>query len=360
MKKLLLLICILAAGRCFAQVVSLNDKELTKLYQLITSDKNAGKLYASIKRTADAALNEAPNPVDTVVSEGHLATDPRKINTIRSLRDIDKIYALALCYRVENQRRYLDQLTGFLSAWASLNQPQGNPINDSKFEDLFFAYDLARAKMDANARTAIDQWLQQMADAEIRTYNPKTKKTSYNNWNSHRLKVIGLIAYVLNNTTYKNFIKTELPQQIDRNLLPDGSGMDFAERDALHYHIYTLEPLISLATVLQRGGDQNFYDYTSPSGASIRKSVAFLDPFATGEKTHPEFVNSQVAFDKKRAENHEAGYETGALFQPRTAIGVLTQAAYFDPAQIEIVRKLSGATETYPNWQSVINAARTK
>jgi hypothetical protein len=38
----------------------------------------------------------------------------------------------------------------------------------------------------------------------------------------------------------------------------------------------------------------DYYSWVSPAGSSIRRSVAWLLPFVTGEKTHAEFVNSTV------------------------------------------------------------------
>ncbi|MDB5221398.1 MAG: alginate lyase [Chitinophagaceae bacterium] len=341
-----------------AQYVGLSNKEIFKLKKIIKHNNTAQKYYASFKKTVDEALNQNPNPVDTVVSEGHLATDPKKILTVRSLKDIDKIYALAIAYRIENDTFYLHKLIEFISAWALVNKPRGNPINDSKFEDLFTAYDLTKNNIPLEQKKIIDGWLMNMAGEEIKTGTNKAKTTSFNNWNSHRLKVIGCIAYVLDNDGYKKYIDEELPVQIEKNLLPDGSGFDFLERDALHYHVYTLEPLISLATVLKRATGKDYYSYISPSGASINKSISFLIPYVTGEKTHGEFVHSKSSFDKKRADNKEATFEIGANFKPSHGIPVISQAAYFHPSYIKVVRKVIHNKNKYPDWQSVLNAAK--
>jgi hypothetical protein len=342
----------------FGQYVGLNKKEISDLQHLVVKDSSAKKFYTAIKRTANDALTQTPNPIDTVVSEGHLATDPKKIRTVQSLKDIYKIYSLATAYVIEGRKNYLQKAGEFITTWATVNQPQGNPINDTKFEDLLFAYDLVKNDVSTEQRNKINSWLEKMANAEIKTALPKTKKTSYNNWNSHRLKTIGLIAYLLNNNTYKTYIDAELPAQIEKNLLPDGSGIDFHERDALHYHTYTLEPLISLATVFKRATGKDLYHYTSPSGASIKKSIDFLIPFVSGEKTHGEFVNSTVAFDKKRADNKEPGYQIGAPFKQTAGVPVLVQASYFEPSCMQVVRKVLNTSATYPTWEAVINAVR--
>jgi hypothetical protein len=119
-----------------------------------------------------------------------------------------------------------------------------------------------------------------------------------------------------------------------------------------------LEPLISLATVIKRASSKDFYRYLSLSGASIEKSIQFLIPFVSGDKMHPEFVNSTVEFDKKRAENKESGYEIGAPFKQTSGINVLVQASYFEPLYMDVVKKVLNTSATYPTWQVVINSVR--
>lgn len=338
-----------------SQYVGLAEKEIINLKKLMTHDDEVRDYIVSFKKTADEALNQIPNPIDTIISEGHLATDPQKIITVRALKDINKIYSLAISYRIWNDTFYLNKLIEFLTAWATANKPQGNPINDTKFEDLFAAYDLIRNNITSDQKIIIDDWLIRMANEEIRTGKNKGKTTSFNNWNSHRLKVIGCIAYILRNNEFEKYIDEELPVQIEKNLLPDGSGIDFLERDALHYHVYTLEPLIKLATVLKRATGKDYFNFTSQSGASINNSVNFLIPYITGEKTHGEYVNSKVVFDKKRADNKEVGFEIGANFKPSLGVHVIEQAAYFKPSIIKMIKSAMNSEKKYPEWQTVLN-----
>ncbi|MES2371215.1 MAG: alginate lyase family protein [Bacteroidota bacterium] len=341
------------------QYVSLQKNEVKKLVKLIEADPAAKKAYQPIETLANTALQQEPNPIDTIISEGHLATDPKKIRTQKSLADLNKIYALAITYKVTADPVYLKKCIGFIIAWSTVNRGIGNPINDTKLDPLLEAYDLVKDEMSASERTTVNTWLMQVADAEIASPRFKsTNRSVNNNWNSHRIKVVGTIAYLLNNKAYQEFTDTSIRKQILKNLYPDGSGMDFEERDALHYHVYTLEPLLKIATTIKRATGVDYYTYISPSGSSIKRSVAFLVPFATGEQVHPEFVNSKVLFDKQRAENKEPGYTIGAPFKPGTAAEALSYAAYFEPVHSVTVKKLLGAVDNYYNWQSVLNAVR--
>jgi len=341
-----------------AQYVSLNKSEIKKLIALSKSDAVAMKNCKALGVVADIALLQQPAPVDTIISEGHLASDPKKIITQKALGDMNKIYALAFSYQITGKQEYLKKCTEYIVAWANVNHSAGNPINDTKLDPLLEGYDLVKDEISAADRKTIASWLMQVADAEISNprFHSANRSSMYNNWNSHRIKVVGLIGYTLNNKTYQQFTDTSIKKQILENLYANGSGFDLEERDALHYHIYTLEPLLKIARTIKRATGVDYFTYTSSAGSSIQKSVTFLVPFATGDQVHHEFVNSKVAFDKKRADNKEPGYTIGADFKPEAATGVLSSAAFFDPRYTTIVKKLLNTSETYPNWETVLNA----
>ncbi len=343
-----------------AQYLSLDKTEIRKLDQLIKNQAGVKAIYLTLEASAKTAINEAPNPIDTIISEGHLTTDPKKIRTVKSLVDMNKIYALAFTYCIAKNPVYKVKCIEFLIAWASINHSAGNPINDTKLDPLLEAYDLIKNEMTEGDNEKMSVWLHEIADAEIR--NPRFtsgRKSVDNNWNSHRIKVVGNIAYLLKDKNYQQFTDTALQKQILKNLYPDGSGMDFEERDALHYHLYTLEPLLKIATIIKRATGKDYFAYESPSGSSIEKSVAFLLPYVKGEKVHHEFTNSKTAFDRQRAENKEPGYTIGADFIPETAVEALSFAAYFEPTYRKTVQELLHTKSPYPNWPSVLNAVRS-
>ncbi|MCJ8210449.1 alginate lyase family protein [Mucilaginibacter sp. RS28] len=340
-----------------AQYVSLSAAEISTLKKAIATDPKVQKQFAPIKSAAERALNETPNPIQKVTSQGLLEGNPAKTASLKAVQDGPKIYALALNYRLYGDKAYLAKAEDFLLAWAKLNMATGDPIDETKLEDFFTGYDLIRDRVNKSSKTAIDAWMKTIADAEVNSVSAKPgRSTAKNNWNSHRIKVITLAAYAIHDGQYRDTIQKELEKQIAQNLYPDGSGFDFAERDALHYHVYTLEPLLKAMTVIMRAEGKNYYDYTSPTGASVHKSVDFLVPFVTGERTHGEFVNSKVKFDRDRAANGEKGYVAGSLFEPRNGIVALAAAAYFDPSVMKAIYRAGG--NDYYDWQLVINQVR--
>ncbi|HXB06534.1 MAG TPA: alginate lyase family protein, partial [Puia sp.] len=244
----------------------------------------------------------------------------------------------------------------YLIAWADSNHSRGDPIDDTNLDPAIDAYDMVKERLTPGERNRINRWLRQTAEAGINAgYNRPERATAHNNWNSHRLKIIGELGFTIGDKNLQAYAINGIKEQIGRNLKADGSSEDFTSRDALHYHVYDLEPLLKLAIVLQRATGVDYYHYVAPSGASLAKSVTWLLPYLDGRQTHAEFVNSTVDFDRRRAQNGEAGYKPGTLFNPRNGITTLVLASWFDPGLLPLARQLTGSRNRFPDWQAVIN-----
>lgn len=357
MKKLIpFLLLLLFNNTLYAQYVGLNPEEINKLKALLKTDVNGNTapVFYTFYQKAKASLADTPNPRDTIVSEGQLNTHPDKIASVKAMQDFNKIYALAIVYKAMGGKEYLDKALVFLKAWARVNRPLGNPINDTKLDKVFAAYDMLRPGLHDSDKVVIDAWLITMAKAEMKSAK-KGKTTSMNNWHSHRLKVVGEIGFLLNDKTFKDFATKGLLQQIDTNLNKDGTSWDFLERDALHYHAYDLEPMLTLAIIIKRATGVDNFNYVSPKGASVKKSVNWFLPFLTGEKTHGEYVNSKVAFDLARAKNNEKGFAIGTNFEPSNGANTLALAAYFDPLYINTLSSIKKTNNDFADWQLVLN-----
>ncbi len=345
-----------------AQIVSLNDTELAKLKSLIKTDDDVKEHWEAILKTADESLTAIPNPADTILTEGILQGNPRKTKTWASLEDMGKIYALSLAYKLDGNKKYLSKVSDFFMAWAKGNTPTGNPINDTNLDRIIFAYDLVKQNVKQEINLAMNNWLRETALQEIKSHNKAASGkglTHMNNWNSHRIKEVAEIAWTINDTELKKWVLAAYKTQISKNLLPDGSSFDFHERDALHYHIYDIDPLMVAAIIITRAKvGESPYAYQSTEGSSLKKSVDWLVPFFTGEKTHAEWVNSKSAFDKKRAANGEKGYIAGTLFKPSEARSSIALANYFDPQMLEIYQQQTKISSKYPTWQFVLNEVK--
>lgn len=352
MKTVILIATILfsALVRLAAGPVSLEPAEILQLRALVATNAAAAKQFSGIHRSADAALRDTPNPIAKVVTEGRLANDPQKVRTWDSLADMNKIQSLAWAWAVTGDSRYSDQARKFILAWAAVNQPDGDAINETEFGPLIVSYDLLRGTFPEPDRRKVDAWLHYKAFV---LWNDRRGLSG--NWFSHRLKIVGLIGWTIHDPALIADAVNGFHQQINRNLMPNGASSDFYLRDALHYHLYDVEPLLMLARTAGRSG-QIFFDYQGKNGATLQRAVDFIVPFATGEKTHVEFLNSKVSFDKKRAENGQPEYQPH-LWQPRQSVELFSEAAWFRPEYGVLAARLAGHPgETFFNWQMVINA----
>jgi hypothetical protein len=345
----------LAACATAGPSVSLTGPQCGRLAALIHSDPQAAAQFAPIKQAADDALTAKPDPIAVILTEGKLASDPVKIRTWQSLGDMGQLQSLGYAFAVTNNPAYADKIREFVLAWARTNHSAGDPIDDTNLEGLLIAYDLTRDRFASADRDVADRYLRNFAAAEIKT-GEQSVHTSVNNWNSHRLKIVGMIAFALHDRALIDHTVKAYQKQIQDNLLPDGSSIDFHERDALRYHTYDLTPLLTLAVAARNNG-LDLYDYHAPSGSSLAGGVAFLLPFATGAQTHQEFIHSTVDFDRQRAAAGQAEYKAGSHWEPQNAILALEKAEAFDRSLLPLLVRLTRSPgDRFPTWQTVLNA----
>ena len=141
------------------------------------------------------------------------------------------------------------------------------------------------------------------------------------------------------------------------SLRADGTSLDLERRDTLTYHCSALVPVLELALLL---GDEGraLYAWTAPGAGSIKASVDYVVPYATGEKTRQEWVNSQVELDRKRAEAGLEHYRRGRLFEPAQAADLMEAASAFDPALAPLWTRLAGSpAQRYGSWRMLVAAA---
>jgi hypothetical protein len=342
------IIALLFCQSASAQSALFTSAERARLIELTRQNAAAQTGFAKLKGMADAALKATPNPIRKIQTEGKLAGDPVKIATQTSLRDMRALAVLGYAYEITGEAKYAEKTREFIMAWVETNQPTGNPIDETNLEPLLVAYDQTRDTFSRETRETADAYLRKIIRAE------QGARQVINNWQSHRVKIVGLAAYVLKDDVLIAQAIKGFKDQIAANLKPDGSSYDFHERDALHYHVYDLEPLLTLAIAAHNNG-LNLYDFPGKDGASLRRSVQFLIPYCTGEKEHHEFVHSNVEFDRKRATNGEKGYQTGHLFRPEEGFNALSLAAYLDESVNPIVARLAGQnTNLMGTWTLIL------
>lgn len=285
---------------------------------------------------ADAHLSLPPSPMPRIHTEGTLPHHGIRDQSIAAEQDFDTMAAFAFAYRLTGKRKYLDATSRYLDAWASIYHPSFNPIDETRFDPVFIAFDLTRADLPAKTTQDTLALFNVMAQG-YESWWASSAAHDKANWSSHRIKLMTLAAL---ETGDPNLIETaarDFRQQLQQNILPDGQVVDFAKRDALHYVVYDLEPLVTAAVAAHMHGHDWFH--TAAIGKpSLQMAVDWLLPYAFGQKTHEEFVHSHVGFDAARAKVGEPGF-TG-LWHPANSYTLLLLTAWDDPTWLPAAKRV--------------------
>ena len=315
--------------------------------------------------SANNLLARSPNPVTVIQTAGRLPHDPVYDKSVQAAGDLPAMSDLALAYRLTGDRKYLDAATRYLKAWASTYQTANNPIDDQDLYYFFVANDLVNSDLPPDVRALTKNFSEQFAQSylievekapqpgtpEADPHNPiykgpnKPDPTRINNFQSHRLKLGALAAFAAGDTDLINRAHAAFERQITINIRPDGSVIDFEDRDALHYVVYDLEPLL-LASVAAHSHGQDWYYYKSPTGAFLDNAVNWLIPYAEGEKSHQEFVNSHVPFDQTRAKAGVKGFS--GPWDPKGAVTVYAYASVVNSRYRKILADIEAHTGAKP------------
>jgi len=319
----------------------------------IVSSVDNNKQAATVKLLARASLQltRTPQPMVRLHTEGTIPHQGIYDQSVSAARDFPLMRDAALAWRLSGDRRYAEQVDAFLRDWTAVYVPSYNPIDETKFDAFIEAYRLTQNALSPETRKAAQAFLRTLAEGYIersKTHSDGRKSaqsaTWVNNWQSHRIKIMALSAAALEDRVLMDEVHKLFLQQIAANVGLDGSVKDFADRDALHYVVYDLEPLTLAALAAQTFGDDWLHDKAS-NGASLADAIEWLLPYANGTKTHEEFVHTHVVFDKKRADAGVPGFS--GQWNPKSAKTLFWQAAQLDFSYRPLAEKL---LPTEPDW----------
>ena len=277
---------------------------------------------------ARAALSRAPAPLPRIHTEGTLPGHGIRDASIVAKRDHPITLDLALAWRLTGERAFLAQAERYLVAWADIYQPSFNPIDETGFDALLLAYDLTETSLPSVARAKLDRFWRRMAVGYLGAMDGRPKN-AHTNWQSHRIKLATLAAFQTGDARLITRARDAYQRHVAINLRGDGSTFDFEERDALHYVTYNLDPLMMAALAARTHGEA-WFGWKAPSGASLPRSLDWLAGYARGDRTHVEFKNSRIAFDRERAAAGQADFAPHS-WNPANAVNTYALAARLDP-----------------------------
>jgi hypothetical protein len=325
----------------------LDAAQRQRLRHLVATDPEAAVLFDQIKEAALPQLSAAPRPLARIHYEGLLNTDPRRIQTVAHLRDLNDLAVVFQYWQVSEDREAVVYLRKHIMAWANTYVPTGNDVNEAKLIPVFVAYDALRPLFQEHDQRTVDAWVEKIADFHAKAVE---SPRSLSNRFTKSLWLLAIFSRTLGRSEWQEASVKGFHRFVAESLRPDGTSFDLEHRDSLGYHISALRPLISIAIVAGADGP-SLYEWEAPSGASLQRSVAYIVPFASGEKQRPEWVNSKVKLDHERAAAGIEHYRKGRLFDPANARQILEEASYFDPSLHALALKLNGSTaRRFASW----------
>jgi Alginate lyase len=311
---------------------------------------NADPGVKALVQTVQAHLNDQPKARATLHTEGTLPHEGIYGESEEAEKDLGLMRDAALAWRATGNEAYLRLVDRFLLAWTTIYQPSFNPIDETNFESLILAYDMTASALPVKTRNAANAFITKMANgyvADIDRQKRPLTGTYRNNWQSHRIKLVAMAAFTIDDRKLINAAQRLYVEHIGDNIAPDGSTVDFAERDALHYVDYDLQPLVTAALAARRH-NRNWLTDRAPSGSTLAAGLSWLTPYAIGTKTHDEFVNSREPFDATRREAGLPGYS--GPWDPKNAAELYYLAARIDGRYAPIAVRLAPAP---PAWLAV-------
>ncbi|MEX3790137.1 alginate lyase family protein [Paraburkholderia sp. BR14374] len=318
---------------------------------LQTSERtNADPGVKALVANVQAHLNEQPHALAKLHTEGTLPHEGIYDQSVEAQKDLDLLRDAALAWRATSDDRFLKLVDRLLYTWVTTYQPSFNPIDETGFEGLILAYDMTASALPVKTRNAAMAFLTKFANGYIAQIDAQPRPltgTFRNNWQSHRIKLISMAAFTLDNRKMINAAQRLFVEHIGDNIAPDGSTIDFGERDALHYVTYDLQPLVTAALAARRH-NRNWLQEKGANGATLLAALNWLVPFAMGTQTHEEFVHSNVAFDAKRREAGLPGYS--GRWDPKNAAEMFHLAARLDGRFTPVALQLA---PTPPAWLAV-------
>lgn len=296
-------------------------------------------------RAANSAAQREPHALPRVHTEGTLPHQGVYDQSREAMRDWTAMRDLGLGFALRQEETYLRAAERYFAAWLNVYRVSLNPIDETGLDNVILAYDLLADRLPDDLRRKIFRLMRELAIGYLAVRPDPGNSTTVNNWQSHRVKLIALSAFALNEPGLIAESRRAFQRQLDDNLRRDGSTLDFEQRDALHYVVYDLEPLLTAALAAKAHG-LDWYNMKSRSGASLNTAVQWLEPYAAGTRGHEEFVHSTVNFDRIRAAAGLPGFS--GPFDPKVGTMLYHLAARLDPRWSDLATRLGQASPWLP------------
>ncbi|RYF87301.1 MAG: hypothetical protein EON98_00940 [Chitinophagaceae bacterium] len=327
-------------------VFILNSNALQKNKRRINSkDATILPAYKKLLRDADKALGEGPfsvmekknNPPsgdkhdymslapyfwpDPTKSDGlpYIRKDGQTNPEVKDYKDkeympklCELVNTLALAYYFSDEEKYADHAASLLKVWFLNPDTKMNPnlnyaqaikgVNDGRGAGLIDArhftkvIDAIGLLKSSKSWTAKDQqgmkdwfagFLNWMQTSPIGRDEMDAKNNHGTYYDALRLSM----ALFIDSTDLAKRVVGNITKRLDSQMDTEGKfPLEMQRTIALHYNVFDLQAFFMAAAMAEKTGF-DLWNYTSPSGASLKKGFQFLYPYISKEK---EWTGQQI------------------------------------------------------------------
>jgi hypothetical protein len=222
------------------------------------------------------------------------------------------VRTLSLAYYFSGEERYAEHATKLLKVWYLDPETKMNPnlnfaqaikgVNTGRGAGLIDArhfmkvVDAIGLLQTSKHWTAKDQqgmkdwfsaFLTWMQTSPIGRDEMDAKNNHGTYYDALRLSM----ALLIDSTTLAKKIVANATKRLDSQMDAEGKfPLEMERTIALHYNVFDLEAFFWIASMSEKTGF-DFWNYTSPSGASLKKGFDFLYPYITNQK---EWTGQQI------------------------------------------------------------------
>lgn len=276
---------------------------------------------------ADAGLARGMHARPVVHTQGLLPHEGERDASVQAQEDWRQTLKQALAFRISGHAAYAEKACAYVGAWLPAYRSSANPVDEADLAQLLIALDLLEDRLAPAIADRISGFGGQVAQAYLgAARRVGDDSTLLNNWQSHRVKLATAGAYLSADARWVDAARAAFVAHVQRNVRDDGSTYDFTQRDAMHYVVYDLEPLLMAASMAAAHGD-DWYGAPEIRGR-LPLALQWLAPYARGARQHEEFVHSTVKFDARRAAAQVKGYS--GLWQRNEAADLYWIASRLD------------------------------
>ena len=262
---------------------------------------------ARVFQVAGESFNLVARPIARFELAGTLNHHAGHVRSDRAKQNFPGIFALAVAGRCARQALRTHSRAAAASAllsWAQVYQPAGNPIDEWFFVPLLQAVDLVAWSRPPGEQATLLNWARAFAISGDRFYERKPDGNSArsNNWMARRLLIRSVAATVAGDGAARAAMPGMLRDFVARNYVTgpsgqrDGRTFDFIQRDALHYHVAAVQPLVEVTLYAPDLVDDLVR-------AAIQSGLEFIRPYFLGQQEHIEFAGTSVPFDRERRDD---------------------------------------------------------